>query len=269
VNTGVVTISGATKVFVIIGHPIAQVRSPEYFNDYFAKKGLDAVLVPLDVHPDDVRASLAALKRVANLHGIIATVPHKATLMEATDRLTDRARLAGGVNVAKRNDDGTWTGDMLDGAGFVRGLRARRVNPKGAIVHMVGAGGVGRAIAVSLAEAGIASLNVWDLDWYRTQALTTAVSSRFPDVHVRPERGNAAQATIVINATPLGMRPEDPLPVDIDQLNPSTIACDVISKPVMSKYLLAAERRGCTVVTGKDLFEGQAIAMAEFFGWRL
>lgn len=261
------TISGATKVYAIIGHPIAQVRSPEHFNAFFAEAGIDAVLVPLDIHPQDAAASIAALKRMPNLHGLIATVPHKAALLAACDQRTDRAKLCNGANVARPDASGAWRGDMLDGLGFINGLRAHGHEPQNAVVHMAGAGGVGSAIAVALAEAGIASLTMWDIDWYRAQSLGTVLGNRFPKLHLRPERGNAAQASIVINATPLGMKPDDPSPIEVATLRPGAIACDVISKPVMSRFLEAAQARGCSIVTGKDLFEGQVAAMKSFFGW--
>lgn len=263
----IASISGVTRVYAIIGHPIAQVQSPEYFNAFFAEAGIDAVLVPMHIHPQDAAASIAALMRMPNLHGLIATVPHKAALLAAVDQRTDRAKLCNGANVARPDAKGGWRGDMLDGLGFINGLRAHGHDPKDAVVHMAGAGGVGSAIAVALAEAGIASLTMWDIDWYRAQSLGTVLGNRFPRLHLRPERGNVAQASIVINATPMGMKPDDAMPIDVDTLRPETVACDVISKPVMSRFLQAAQAKGCPIITGKDLFDGQVAAMKSFFGW--
>lgn len=261
------TISGTTKVYAIIGHPIAQVQSPEYFNAFFAEAGIDAVLVPLHIKPPDAAASITALMRMPNLHGLIATVPHKAALLAAVEQRTDRAKLCNGANVARPNGSGVWHGDMLDGLGFINGLRARGHDPRDAVVHMAGAGGVGSAIAVALAEAGIASLTLWDVDWYKAQSLGTVLGNRFPKLHLRPERGNVAQASIAINATPLGMKPDDPMAIEVATLRAETVACDVISKPVMSRFLQAAQAKGCPIVTGKDLFDGQVAAMKSFFGW--
>jgi len=260
-------ISGTTRLYGILGDPIAQVQSPEYFNAWYAQNGIDAVMVPLHVKPVDFAAAIATFRRMPNIHGLIATIPHKADLMAAMDAATERARLCGGVNVARPAADGRWHGDMLDGLGFLNGLRRHGLDARGARVQMLGAGGVARAIAVALAEAGIASLELSDLDPARAEALARVVVQCNPAVQVRVGHGDVAAATMVVNATPLGMRPDDPLPFDVDRLRAGTIACDVPSKPAMTRFVTLAKARGCPITNGRDLFEGQAEAMVAFFGW--
>ena len=118
--------TGATRLYAIIGDPIAQVRSPEVFTERFAAAGIDAVLVPAHVPAERFDAIVPALMALGNLDGLLVTVPFKARMASLRKRLgCDGADCIGAVNALRREADGTWTGDMFDGAGFVRGARAQ------------------------------------------------------------------------------------------------------------------------------------------------
>ena len=247
------TLSGETLVVPILGDPIAQVRSPDGITRTFADRGCNAVVVPLQVAPADFDALIAGVSRSSSVGGLIATVPHKFELAAHCATLTDRAAFLGSVNVARRNPDGTWHGDQVDGAAFVAACRANGAKTEGARALQVGAGGAGSAIALALLDAGVAELTLHDADPVRLDALAGRLRDRFGD-RVTTGPAHPAGFGIVANATPMGMREGDPLPVDIAGLGPDTFVGDVITKPAVSPLIAAARRIGCGTSTGGDMF---------------
>ena len=190
-------LSGETVVVPIIGNPIAQVKSPDGVTRRLASRGYNAVCIPLQANPGDLNALIDGLSVSTSIAGMIATVPHKFGLAERCATLTDRARLLESANVARRNPDGTWHGDHVDGVGFVAAVRSAGGVLEGARALQVGAGGAGTAIALALLEAGVAELRLHDADPARSEALVRRLSKRFgdrvstgsPDPHrVRPRR---------------------------------------------------------------------------------
>ncbi|MCX7371694.1 MAG: hypothetical protein NTW56_04525 [Alphaproteobacteria bacterium] len=118
------SITGHSRVIVILAHPVGHVRTPAAMNAHFAGVGQDAVIVPMHVLPEDLPAVVDGLRRLRNLGGIIVTVPHKESIALLCDRLTRQAALVGAVNAIRREADGTLLGGQFDGEGFVAGLRA-------------------------------------------------------------------------------------------------------------------------------------------------
>jgi len=261
------SVSGATRLYVLLGDPLDKARSPEYYNARFAARGIDAVLVPMAVAPADFDALIPALKAVRNLDGLIITMPHKQTVLAHLDRLGDAARRVGAANVARREADGQWFGDMYDGPGFVGGLRARGIAPEGRRAYLVGCGGVARAMATALAEAGVARLRLYDPDFARAEALAATLRAQFPGLACALGPADPAQFDLAINATPLGMQPGDALPFDASRLTPRTAVADVTTKPEITPLLAAARARGCPIATGRDMFEAQTMLAERLFGW--
>lgn len=261
------TISGATRLYVLLGNPLDKARSPEYYNTAFAARGIDAALVPMEVAPEGFDALVRALKTVRNLDGLIVTMPHKQAVLAHLDRLGEAARRVGAANVARREPDGRWFGDMYDGPGFVGGLRTRGIEPAGRRAYMVGCGGVARAIALALADAGVARLRLHDLDARRAAALVEALHAQYPRLACESGSADPAEFDLVINATPLGMQPGDALPFDVARLTPSTVVADVTTKPEITPLLAAARKRGCAIATGRDMFEAQTALAERLFGW--
>ena len=145
--SGYPVLSGETLVVPILGDPIAQVKSPDGVTRALVARGRDAVCVPMHVLRDDLDTVVRGLGPVRSVAGLIATVPHKFALAAHCATLTDRAAFLGSVNVARRNPDGTWHGDQVDGAAFVAACRSNGARPEGARALQVGAGGAGSAIA--------------------------------------------------------------------------------------------------------------------------
>lgn len=260
-------ISGATRLYVLLGDPLDKARSPEYYNALFAARGIDAVLVPIEVAAGGFDALVRALKAARNLDGLIITMPHKQAVLAHLDRLGEAAQRVGAANVARREADGRWFGDMYDGPGFVGGLRARGIAPEGRRAYMLGCGGVARAMALALAEAGVARLQLHDLDTRRAAALVETLHAQYPRLDCAAGAADPAQFDLVINATPLGMQPGDALPFDVGRFAPSTAVADVTTKPEITPLLAAARARGCPIATGRDMFEAQTLLAERLFGW--
>ena len=259
-------ITGTTRLYVIFGDPLHKARSPETFNALFAERGIDAVLVPGEVDAAGFAQAVTGFQRLRNCDGIVITMPHKQAMCALVDELQDNGRLVGAINVARRMPDGRWVGDMFDGRGYVAALRSHGIDPRGKRVHLIGAGGVARAMAMALAQAGVAAVSLRDVDAARAQSLADALSAAFPSVQAQAVQADAYDRDIIANATPLGMKEGDALPCDPAEIASSTVVTDVIPKPDITPFLAAARARGCRVVTGRDMVEGQAGLIAEFFG---
>jgi shikimate dehydrogenase len=262
-------ITGTTRLFAIIGEPIAQVRSPEVFAALFADRGIDAVMVPMRVAPADLETALAGLAAIANLEGLIATVPHKIACARLARALGPVAQLAGGANALRRHPQGGFEGEMFDGIGFVAALRAAGEEPAGKQVLVVGAGGVGSAIAAALLREGPARLTLVDVARERAQALAgrlqAAAGATAVEVAGAPEPEGFE---IVVNATPLGMGADDRLPLDPERVDRSALVADVIMKPPRTRLLERAAARGCRVLEGRHMLDRQAPLIADYFGLR-
>jgi shikimate dehydrogenase len=257
------TINGETRLLPILGDPVRQVRAPLVWTGLFRANGVNAACLPFHVAPPDLAGFVAALRGVRNLIGLIVTVPHKPAAAALAGRLTPRAARIGAVNVLRPEDDGGWTGDMLDGEGFVRGLRRAGQRLEGRRVLLLGAGGVGAAIASSLAEAGVAAIHVADLDEARAAALAHRLEGAGAAMGVAEPRTQGFD--MLVNATPLGLRPDDPLPFGTAQMIPGTIVGDVVMGKTTSRLVAAARAAGCFAQAGTVLMDEQLPAMAEFF----
>src|SRR5690606_30885719 len=125
---------------------------------------------------------VTTVKQVGNVSGFILTVPHKVAAAALADNLSVRAQAAGSINALRREADGRWTGDIFDGAGFVTGLRTDGHDPLGKSVMIVGLGGAGAALAATLAEAGVAQLQLFDIDPQRARQIAERLRAHYPDL---------------------------------------------------------------------------------------
>jgi shikimate dehydrogenase len=256
------SLDGETRLHLIIGDPVAQTKSPEGLTREFAARKVNAVCVPFHVAAEDFDAVMTAAKRVANIDGIVVTIPHKFAALAHCDETTERARILGAVNVLHRIAPRRWRGDMTDGTAMVGALRRAGCEPAGRRALVVGAGGAGSAVALALVEARVASLAVADTDAKRRDALLARLKS-LPGAAVAAGGADPGGFGLVVNATPAGMRPDDPLPVDAARLDAGAVVADLITKPAVTPLLEAARRRGLTIVTGEDMFAVQAGTMAD------
>lgn len=257
-------IDGATRLYAIIGDPIAQVRSPEVFNPRFAAAGMNAVMMPVHVRPELFDETVQGLMGIGNLDGIVITVPYKARIVPFIGNVLPMATKVGAANAMRREGDGSWSGDMFDGRGLIRGLRDAGIPPEGRRVMQVGAGGVGSAIAVALADAGVASITIFDVEPGKAEALASRVAATFPASDVRAGPVRITGHDTLINATPIGMAPGEGVPMPLDGLTPDVLAIDVIHKPEVTPFIEAAGRIGCRTFNGYLMLNGQAEELAAF-----
>lgn len=259
-------ISGTTRLYAVLGDPVSQVRAPALLNPYFAERGIDAVLVPVHAPAGRLAEVVTGLQGAANLDGLLITVPHKFEVRRFADRLSPTVGLSGSANALRREPGGTWFAENFDGTGFVRGLRHRGHEPRGLRVALVGAGGAGSAVAAALLEAGVDRLSVCDLDRTRREALVNRLAARWPGRVAATGRPELTDADLAVNATDLGLRPEDPLPFDPAGLGPGSLVADIVMKPRETRLLSAAAALGLRVHHGHHMLDQQLPLYAQFFG---
>ena len=264
-GTQQVPINGATRLYAIIGDPIAQVKSPQVLNPRLAAGGLNAVLVPVQVRPGLFEETVSGLMGIGNLDGIIATVPYKARIMPFIGNVLPMAAKVGAANALRREPDGRWSGDMFDGRGLIRGLRDASIPLEGRRVMLVGAGGAGSAVAVALADAGVAAITIFDVEVSKAQALADRVAAAFPGCSVRAGPVGIPGHDMLINATPIGMAPGDGLPMALDGLTPDVLVIDVVHKAGTTPFVDQARALGCRTFDGHVMLNGQAEELAAFF----
>lgn len=260
-------ITGSTILIAHIGYPTHSFKSPMIYNPYFEAEGIDAVVAPMSCKAEDYAGFLRPLFKLTNLRGALITMPHKVTTLGMLDELSTTARIAGSCNAILRRPDGSLAGDMFDGEGFVRGMIRKGRAAKGARALVVGSGGVGCAIAASLAAAGVAHLSLFDARQDSTEALAGRLTQHYPGLSLSSGSNDPAGYDIVVNATPLGMEDGDPLPFDTARLDPNSFVGEVVMKEAMTPLLRAAAAKGCAYQIGLDMLFEQIPAYLEFFGF--
>lgn len=256
-------LTGATRLHIILGDPIAQVKSPGGVTQAFIDRAHDGVLVPVQIGVGELDALLAVADRVKNLDGIIITVPHKFACFKHCRSASGRANFLGAVNIMRRRKDGGWHGDMVDGLGFVGAVRNKGYDPDRKRALLVGAGGAGSAIAMALVEGGVRELAVHDGDADRRDHLIERLKS-LGKADILVGSADPDGFDLVANATPAGMKPDDPLPIDVAKLEPTTFVGCVITAPAVSPLIEAARRLGCPTSTGTEMYNALQSSMVDF-----
>jgi shikimate dehydrogenase len=256
-------ITGSTRILGIIGDPITQVRAPEVWTSLFQHNGIDAVCIPMQVTAAGLNAFLQGAKALRNFAGLIITIPHKPASLSQVGSPSERARHVGAVNVVKLQADGQWAGDILDGIGFVKGLESRGPKIAGRRALVVGTGGVGTAIAFAIAEAGASEVAVFDISADRAADVARRISAT--GVKSSVSAAVAKGFDLIVNASPMGMKPEDAIPIDLNDLQSSTVVADVVVHPRMTRLLMAARDKSCFVQPGTHMMDAQIATMATFF----
>jgi shikimate dehydrogenase len=260
-------INGNTQLVAHIGWPTHSFKAPLIYNPWFESAGIDAVVVPMGCRPEHFPGLLKNLFALENIRGALITMPHKVSVVDLLDEVTPVVEVAGSCNAVKRLADGRLVGDMFDGEGFVRGLARQGFAVRGGSALVVGAGGVGSAIAASLAQAGMAQLALYDTEADRAEALAARLRRHYPAVRVRTGSKDPAGVGLVVNATPLGMNQGDPLPVDVARIDTRTFVGEVVMSSEITPLLAAARARGCRVQVGTDMLFEMIPAYLEFFGF--
>jgi shikimate dehydrogenase len=260
-------ISGTTTLIAHVGYPTHTFKSPLIYNPWFEKNGIDAVVVPMGVKAEEYPGFFEYLFKLTNIRGALVTMPHKVTTTRLVDELTPTAQIAGAANAVLLRSDGTLLGDQFDGAGFVRGVEHTGFALGGKRALVVGNGGVGSAIAASLAGAGVAALGLFDPSKEASESLAGRIDEHYPEIRIDTGSNDPQGYDLVVNATPLGMNDGDPLPMDVERIAPDTFVGEVVMKQRITPFLQAAKDKGCAIQVGTDMLFEQIPAYLEFFGF--
>jgi shikimate dehydrogenase len=257
------SLDGETRLFPIIGDPIKFVKSPQRLTCGFQARGHNAICVPMQVQAGHLESVLHGLSLVPNVDGLLVTMPHKFTAFAYCATSSERAKLLGAVSVIRRNPEGTWHGEMLDGLAFVKAQRLEGARPGGARVLLIGAGGAGGAIAIALLDAGVHELVIHDTEESRVTQLVELLSE-LDRGRVTAGPPDPKGCDIVCNATSMGMAAGDPLPVAANLLAPSMFVADVIAGHGETPLLQAARAAGCKTANGVQMVEAAQEMMVDF-----
>ncbi|SAL54580.1 shikimate 5-dehydrogenase [Caballeronia humi] len=259
-------ITGTTRVFLIAGDPVAQVRAPEIYNHLFERHGIDAVLVPVKVPParlaDFVRNAFGA----ENVGGMWVTIPHKAAMMALMDRCDPVAQLAGAVNAVRRADDGAIEGALFDGIGFVKGLDHFGIPLEGRRVLVIGAGGGGQAVAAALALRGVGELAIYNRSTDRAADLCARLAAASGGVTKVAASPDPAGYDLIVNCTSQGLKQDDPLPFDPKRVDAGAAVEDIIMTREPTPLLKACAELGISAHAGFEMLVQQIPEYLRFFG---
>jgi shikimate dehydrogenase len=259
-------IDGNTELIAHIGYPTHSFKSPLVYNPYFEQEGINALVVPMGCRAEHYPAFLKSVFQLTNIRGALITMPHKVTTVGLLDEVTSTVKVAGACNAVKLDDQGRLVGDQFDGAGFVRGVKRKGFDLAGKRVLVVGTGGVGSAIAASLAAEKIQSISLFDLNPASVEGLALRLKNEYPQIQVKTGSNDPDGHDLVVNASPMGMNEGDPLPMDVSRISANTFVGEVVMRTEMTAFLLAAQRRGCQVQVGSDMLFEQIPAYLEYFG---
>ena len=251
--------TGTTRFYTMIGTPIIQVKSPLIYNRYFAEHGIDAVMIAVDVPPDQVKNHFRHMRAIANFGGCIVTIPHKQRAVECMDELSERAKDLLSVNVV-RVEKGRLFGDMVDGLGFMVAVRTHGLSMGGKRAAIIGGGGAGAAIAQAIARSGAAEIVIKERGTERYGFLERLLRKANPEMKISFELTSLQDFDLVVNATPVGMNDDPHVPFPTDTLSPPTLVADVVTNPKVTPWLEAGLKKGCEVQYGAEMAYGQ-------FGW--
>ncbi len=260
-------IDGNTRLIAHIGYPTETFKSSMIYNPYFEAHGINAAVIPMGCRAQDYDSFLELVLRLTNMQGALITMPHKVRTLALVDEASVTARIAGACNAVKVDERGLMIGDMFDGEGFVRGLARNGRRAAGASVLVVGCGGVGSAISASLAKAGASRLGLYDARAPAMSALAVRLKTYDPKLEIVTGSADPAGYDIVVNATPLGMKKDDPLPLDVERISPSTFVGEVVMKEEITLFLAAVRAKGCDFQIGTDMLFEQIPAYLEFLGF--
>ncbi len=259
-------ITGTTRVFMILGDPVAQVRAPEVYNHLFERHGVDAVVVPMKVPAADLAGFVRHTLKAQNVGGLWITIPHKGALVGLVDRCDPLASIAGAVNAVRRNEDGSTDGALFDGVGFVKGLEHFGFALAGKRVLVLGAGGGGHAVAAALLQRGAGFVAVHNRSLDRAEALVSRLKdSAGPRAGVA-ENADPSGYDLIVNCTSQGLKPGDPLPVDVSRIPAGSTLVDIIMSREPTPLLKACAERGIAAHPGFEMLVQQVPEYLRFFG---
>lgn len=258
--------TGNTRIFAVVGDPVKQVKAPHLLNKVFTEEGVDAVMIAVHARPEQLATVIRGLQAMENFSGMLITIPYKFAAREFADKVSLAVQVSGSTNALRRNEQGVWEADNFDGTGFVLGMRRKGYELAGKRVVIAGGGGAGSSIAAALLQAGIDRLYLQEPDTVKAQELLARLDQHWPGRCEVAQPQHLRLVDVVINATPLGLSDEDPLPIDLADLSPGTLVADIIMQPVETRLLRVAQAAGHPVHPGSYMLSEQLGCYKKFFG---
>ena len=277
-------VSASTRVCGVLGWPVRHSASPAMQNAAMAHLKLDWRYHAFGVQPSDLRSVIEGAKSM-HMIGLNLTVPHKLLALEMMDHLDQSARQWGAVNTVvfeAEDGEGVWRplgqqphatgkiracGHNTDADAIIRSIAEDlAIEPRGARVLLLGAGGAGRAAALRLADEGVCELWLVNRTESKAVELAREIQERFPAVSVEVGYPRSS-VEIILNATSLGLRPDDPLPMDVElyPLAKSDTVYDMVYRPAQTRLLAAAIEAGCRTANGLGMLLYQGAAALELW----
>ncbi|WP_019411113.1 shikimate dehydrogenase family protein [Pseudomonas psychrophila] len=258
--------TGNTRIFAVVGDPVKQVKAPQLLNKVFTEEGVDALMIAVHARPEQLATVIRGLQAMENFSGMLITIPYKFAACEFADEVSLAVQVSGSTNAMRRNEQGVWVADNFDGTGFVLGMQRKGHELAGKRVLMAGGGGAGSSIAAALLHAGIDRLYLQEPDTAKAMELLARLEQHWPGRCEVAQPQHLSAVDVVINATPLGLSDEDPLPIDIANLSAGTLVADIIMQPVETRLLREAHAAGHPVQPGSYMLNEQLGCYKTFFG---
>ena len=258
---------GTTKIYGCLAHPIEHVKAPTLFTSIFNKKKIDAVMIPIHVHPENLENIVNSLKLVKNFHGMTITIPHKQMISKFCEKLDDDALFTGAVNWIKFDKDRGLIGNNFDGQGFVNGFLGQNNALEGKRVCIFGAGGAAVAITSALVDINIKSLKIVNRDVNKAFNLKDKLNTKQKSIRVDVSGADdyvLSDCDVIINATSLGLKKNDKIPIDLDKTSKNSIIADIIMQPKETELLKRAKILGRSIHYGKYMIESQIDLVGQF-----
>ena len=253
-------VRGKTKITGIFGYPIEHTLSPLMHNTAFEDLGLDNCYVPFMVTPDDLTYAVQSVKAL-NMLGVNITVPHKENVLPLLDNIDKEAAFIGAVNTIT-NVNGKLTGYNTDGRGFMSSLDEEGVSVEGKDVLIIGTGGACRAVSYYVSEKA-SELSLFDIDKQKAEKLANDLKEIRNNIHLLETIEDAGKPDIIINATPLGMKSDDPSPIDPGFITSDMIVYDLVYKT--TTLLKEADSKGAKAINGSGMLLWQAVLSFELW----
>jgi len=254
-------VTGKTKIVGIFGHPVEHSFSPLMHNAAFKALGLDICYVAFKVLPQDLPDAVKAI-RCLNMLGVNITVPHKESVIPLLDEIDEEASFIGAVNTVV-NSNGRLKGYNTDGRGFMYSLSEEGIIVEDKDIFIIGAGGASRAISYYLSEKA-SKVSLYDINKQKAEKLANDLKKIQRNVEFLDNIEKLTEKPhIIINATPLGLKPDDPLPLNPDFIAPDMVICDLVYKN--TRFLKEAKKKGIKTVDGLGMLLWQGVLAFELW----
>ena len=256
-------INWETKLYCLIGHPISKSLSPIIHNEFYKINNINSIYLTFDIEQNALKNIVYSFK-VMNIQGFNITIPHKISIINYLDEISEEARLIDAVNTVK-NENGKLIGYNTDGLGFIKSLKDKNIDIRNKNVLILGAGGAANAISTTLAMVGVRKLYINNRNINNSKKLAKKIKNQFPNIYI--EYGDLSlnnvlkeEINMIINCTSVGMYPNiEDTPILLNGFSKDLIVYDIIYKPYETKFLKLAKKRGYNTINGLSMLINQGL----------